>query len=147
MSYRHEIRVRYAEVDMQKHVFNAHYATYVDDSSDTWFRQAIGTDYGNNLHDSGDGVAAAQGARAGSGGGFDVVLKRMEITWHGAATWGDLLAVDVEVRRWGTTSFDLGFEGSVDDSPVFSALVTYVSVDEGSTRPVPIPDFVRSALG
>jgi acyl-CoA thioester hydrolase len=129
MPYRHEIRVRYAEVDMQRHVFNANYMVYVDDASDTWFREAIGRDYGND-----DGKA------------FDVVLKRFEITWHGAATWGDILAVDVEVRRWGATSFDIGFEGSVDDSPVFSATVTYVSVDEGSTRPVPIPDFVRAAL-
>jgi acyl-CoA thioester hydrolase len=126
MPYRHEIRVRYAEVDMQRHVFNANYLVYVDDASDTWFREAIGADYGK---------------------AFDVVLKRMDITWHGAAGWGDMLAVDVEVRRWGTTSFDIGFEGSVDDSPVFSATVTYVSVDEGSTRPVPIPDFVRTALG
>ena len=29
--YRHEIRIRYGEVDMQRHVFNAHYLAYVDD--------------------------------------------------------------------------------------------------------------------
>src|SRR6266540_4224562 len=146
MSYRHEMRVRYSEVDMQRHVFNANYLVYVDDASDTWFRDVLGTEYGNPLGHSGDGVAAAQGGRAGSGGGFDVVLKRLDITWHGAATWGDLLAIDVDVRRWGNSSFDIGFEGSVDDNPVFSALVTYVSVAYGTTEPVPVPDFVRAAL-
>ena len=126
MSFRHEIRVRYAEIDMQRHVFNAHYLVYIDDACDAWFRDAIGAQYGKE---------------------FDVVLKRLDITWDGSATWGDVLAVDVEVRRWGTTSFDIGFEGTVDDHPVFSAVVTYVSVAFGTTEPVPVPDFVRAALG
>jgi acyl-CoA thioester hydrolase len=147
MSFRHEIRVRYAEVDMQRHVFNAHYLTYVDDACDAWFRDAIGSDYGKSQNGSGDGVAAAKGGRAGSGGGFDVVLKRLDITWHGGAGWGDVLAVDVAVHRWGNTSFDIGFEGMVDDQPIFHAIVTYVSVAQGTTEPVPVPDFVRAALG
>ena len=126
MSFRHEIRVRYGEVDMQRHVFNAHYLTYVDDACDAWFRDAIGTDYGKE---------------------FDVVLKRLDITWDGGAGWGDVLAVDVAAQRWGNTSFDIGFEGSVDDEPVFHAVVTYVSVAQGTTEPVPVPDFVRAALG
>jgi acyl-CoA thioester hydrolase len=126
MSFRHELRVRYAEVDMQRHVFNAHYMTYIDDACDAWFRDVIGAEYGRD---------------------FDVVLKRMDITWDGAATWGDVLAVDVEVQRWGNTSFDIGFDGAVDDHPVFHAVVTYVSVAFGTTEPVRVPDFVRTALG
>ena len=125
MSYRHEMRVRYSEVDMQRHVFNAHYMTYIDDACDAWFRDAIGSSYGKE---------------------FDVVLKRLEITWDGAATWGDLLTIDVEVQRWGNTSFDIGFDGVVDDVPVFRAAVTYVSVAFGTTEPVRVPDFVRTAL-
>jgi acyl-CoA thioester hydrolase len=119
------MRVRYSEVDMQRHVFNAHYLTYIDDACDAWFRDAIGSSYGKE---------------------FDVVLKRVDITWDGAATWGDLLTIDVEVQRWGNTSFDIGFDGVVDDVPVFHAAVTYVSVAFGTTEPVRVPDFVRSAL-
>lgn len=119
------MRVRYSEVDMQRHVFNAHYLTYIDDACDAWFRDAIGPGYGKE---------------------FDVVLKRVDITWDGAATWGDLLTIDVEVQRWGNTSFDIGFDGVVDDVPVFHAAVTYVSVAFGTTEPVRVPDFVRSAL-
>ena len=125
MSFRHEMRIRYSEVDMQRHVFNAHYLAYIDDACDAWFREAIGVDYGKQ---------------------FDVVLKRLEITWHGSATWGDVLSVDVEVERWGNTSFDIGFTGSVEDHPVFHSTVTYVSVGFGTTEPVPVPDFVRAAL-
>jgi acyl-CoA thioester hydrolase len=123
--YRHELRVRYGEVDMQGHVFNAHYLAFVDDALDGWLRSALG-DY---LAD-----------------GFDMVLKKAELTWHNGATFGDVLAVDVAARRWGTTSFDIGFEGSVGERPVFSAVVTYISVSPGTTTPAPVPDAVRLAL-
>lgn len=126
-SYRHELRVRYGEVDMQRHAFNAHYLTYVDDACDAWFRSTLGDDY----HRSGM---------------VDVVLKRADLTWHGSATFGDVLAIDVGVRQWGRTSFDVDFEGSVDERPVFTAVVTYVSVTPGSTEPTPVPEAVRSAL-
>ncbi|MGH9231916.1 MAG: acyl-CoA thioesterase [Acidimicrobiales bacterium] len=79
-AFRHEIRVRYAEVDMQRHVFNAHYLTYVDDAFDAWLRAALG-DY----HSSGV---------------LDMVLKRADVTWHGNAGFGDVLGVDVAARRW-----------------------------------------------
>lgn len=123
--YRHELRVRYGEVDMQRHVFNAHYLAYLDDAFDTWLRVVLGREYEST---------------------FDMVLKRADITWHGGATFGDVLAIDVAVRRWGTTSFDIGYEGSVGEQPVFAAVVTYVSVAPGTTDPAPVPEAVRSAL-
>jgi acyl-CoA thioester hydrolase len=123
--YRHELRVRYGEVDMQRHVFNAHYLAYVDDALDGWLRSRMGN------------YEAA---------GFDMVLKRADITWHGAATFGDVLAIDVSARRWGNSSFDVAFEGSVEEQPVFTAMVTYVSVAAGTTDPTPVPEHVRSTL-
>ena len=123
--YRHELRIRYGEVDMQRHVFNAHYLTYVDDALDGWLRSGLG-DY--------------------EASGFDMVLKRADITWHGAATFRDVLAIDVSARRWGNSSFDVAFEGSVEERPVFTAIVTYVSVAPGTTDPTPVAEDVRSAL-
>ncbi|HYZ98461.1 MAG TPA: acyl-CoA thioesterase, partial [Acidimicrobiales bacterium] len=100
VSYRHEVRVRYGEVDMQRHVFNAHYLAYIDDAFDCWLRSRLGQEYES---------------------GFDMVLKRADITWDGGASFGDVLAIDVAVRRWGTSSFDIGYEGSVEERPVFNA--------------------------
>lgn len=125
--FRYEIRVRYGEVDMQGHVFNAHYLTYVDEACDAWFRGALGEDYY-------------------SSGQVDMVLKRADVTWHDGAGFGETLAIDVTARRWGRTSFDVAFEGSVGERPVFSAVVTYVSVTPGTTDPTPVPEAVRSAL-
>jgi acyl-CoA thioester hydrolase len=124
--FRHELRVRYGEVDMQGHVFNAHYLAFVDDTLNAWLRKALG-DY--------------------QAAGFDMVLKSATLTWHSGTGFDDLLAIDVEVRRWGTTSFDVGYEGSVGERPVFSAVVTYISVTPGTTTPAPVPDAVRSGLG
>jgi acyl-CoA thioester hydrolase len=125
MPFRHELRVRYGEVDMQRHVFNAHYLAYVDDAADAWFRSELGDGYTEVL---------------------DMVLKRVDITWNGGATFGDILAIDVAPRRWGTTSFDVGFQGSVGERPVFEAVVTYIAVAPGTTQPTPVPEQVRTAL-
>jgi acyl-CoA thioester hydrolase len=123
--YRHEIRVRYGEVDVQGHVFNAHYLAYVDDAFDQWVRSVLGEDYTD---------------------GLDMVVKKAEVTWAGGAGFGDRLAVDVAVRRWGRTSFDVGFAGSVGERPVFDAVLTYISVAPGTLDPTPVPDQVRTAL-
>jgi acyl-CoA thioester hydrolase len=124
--YRHEIRIRYGEVDMQRHVFNAHYLAYIDDALDQWLRTVLDPEY--------ESV-------------FDIVVKRADLTWSGGAGFGDTLAIDVAVRRWGTTSFDVGFEGSVDERPIFDATLTYISVEPGTTTPTPVPERVRTALG
>jgi acyl-CoA thioester hydrolase len=124
--YRHEIRIRYGEVDMQRHVFNAHYLAYIDDALDQWLRTVLDPEY--------ESV-------------FDIVVKRADLTWSGGAGFGDTLAIDVAVRRWGTTSFDVGFEGSVDERPIFDATLTYISVEPGATTPTPVPERVRTALG
>lgn len=129
MAFRHELRVRYAEVDMQGHVFNAHYLTYADEACDAWFRQSLGEDYDDE---------------------FQMVLKRADITWQRRATFGDVLTIDVAVRRWGTTSMEVGYQGAVGERPVFEAVVTYVAVapDVAETGPTAIamPDQIRAAL-
>jgi acyl-CoA thioester hydrolase len=125
MSFRHELRVRYGEVDMQRIVFNAHYLTYMDEAADAWFRHVLGDDYTDQV---------------------DIVVKRAELTWHGSATFGDVLAIDVAVQRWGRTSFDIGFRGSVGERPVFEAALTYISIVPGTKEPTPVPDHLRSAL-
>jgi YbgC/YbaW family acyl-CoA thioester hydrolase len=126
-SFRHDIRVRYGEVDMQRIVFNAHYLAYVDDACDSWMRSMF------------DGSFESAG--------FDFVLKRADVTWHGSATIGEVIAIDVSPARWGSTSFDVQFDGAVGDRPVFSAVVTYVSVTPGTTAPVPTPTHVRARIG
>lgn len=124
MAFLHSVRPRYGEVDMQRVVFNAHYLAYCDDAADVWFRSL-----GASLE----------------GGDWDVMVKKATITWSGAARVHDDLAITVAVRRWGTTSFDVGFDGSVGEMPVFTADLTYVAVRTGTTEPVRVPEDFRAA--
>jgi acyl-CoA thioester hydrolase len=124
MGYVHHVRVRYGEVDMQRVVFNAHYLAYCDDAADLWFR--------------------SMGALL-EGGEWDVMVKKATITWEGGAKVHDDLAIAVSVSRWGTTSFDVRFVGTVEEGPVFTADLTYVAVRTGTLETVRVPEAFRAA--
>ena len=127
MSHRHLVRIRYGECDMQKVVFNANYLAYCDDAAESWL-QAVGltdiTEYG-----------------------WDFMLKKATIEWAGAATVHETLDIAVAATRWGNTSFDVGFEGSVDGRAVFVCSITYVGVRAGTRETMPPPAEVRTLLG
>jgi acyl-CoA thioester hydrolase len=127
MAFRHQIRVRYGEVDMQQVVFNAHYLAYVDDTVDTWFRTVVGAGFEET--------------------GWDIMLKKVVVEWQSPARMGEVLDLDVGVARWGHTSFDVGLTGRVDHRDVFTAVVTYVGVRHGTVEPASPPEAIRAALG
>ena len=123
--YRHSVRVRYGEVDMQQVVFNAHYLAYCDDACESWVR--------------------SRGVRA-VGHGWDFMLKKATIEWAGTATVHDTIDIDVEASRWGNTSFDVTFSGHVGDRAVFTCVITYVGVKHGTLETMAPPAEVRAAL-
>jgi YbgC/YbaW family acyl-CoA thioester hydrolase len=122
----HHIRVRYGEVDMQRVVFNAHYLAYCDDAVERWL--------------------ASLGLRV-LDHGWDFMLKKATIEWAGAATVHEVIDIAVAATRWGTTSFDVGFDGSVEGRSVVSCTITYVGVRAGTRETMPPPPTVRTLLG
>jgi YbgC/YbaW family acyl-CoA thioester hydrolase len=124
--YRHSIRVRDGEVDMQRVVFNAHYLAYCDDACEAWFR--------------------ALNVRAAADG-WDAMVKKASIEWSGQATVNDEITIDVHASRWGNTSFDVTYAGWVGDRSVFTCVITYVGVKAGTLETMPPPPNVRAALG
>lgn len=127
MTFRHCLKVRYGEVDLQGVVFNAHYLAYVDDTIDTWFRDALGPSF--QQYD------------------WDVMLKKATVEWSSPAGLGDTLQLDARISRWGNTSLDVEVDGAVEGRAVFTAVITYVGVHFGTHTPRTAPDAVRSALG
>ena len=127
----HRIRVRYQECDMQKVVFNAHYLAYCDDAFGVWVE------------------AAMPGAMSfvGNAGSFDVVVKKAVVTWSGALRFGETVDIDCAVDRWGRSSFDVAFRGSVGGAERFDVLTTYVNVSPGTHTPAPVAAAVKSAFG
>jgi acyl-CoA thioester hydrolase len=129
VSYRHSVRVRYGECDMQRVVFNAHYFAYCDDAVDTWFRSTL----------------APAGGRFEEIG-FDFMLKTAQLTWHAPLVFGETAVLDCSVSRWGNTSFDVTVVGTADHEARFDAVITYVSTVPHENRPQPVPAAVRAAL-
>jgi acyl-CoA thioester hydrolase len=125
VTFRHSIRVRYAEVDAQGVVFNAHYLTYCDDAVGRWWTSA-GLAFGDH--------------------GWDVMVKKAVVEWSGSAGFDEVLDIKVGVVRWGTTSHDVECAGTVDGRPVFTAVITYVGVAHGTKTPMPPPAEVRALL-
>lgn len=126
MPYRHTIHVRYGEVDQQGVVFNAHYLAYIDAALEMWLREFPGL---RQAH------------------GWDMRLKKCMLEWQGSAGSGDSIDIDVAVARWGRTSWTLGYVGTCETRPVFTAEVLYVSVRLGTSEPFETPAGVREAFG
>lgn len=124
--FRERIKVRYQEVDLQNVVFNAHYLGFCDLTSASWMQVAIGW--------------------TGVDDDIDWMLVKATVEWQGSATYGDTLDVDCGIARWGTTSFDIAYRGTVEDAPVFTATITYVCVTPGTKDPTPVPTRMRGAL-
>ena len=125
--FAHRIRVRYAEVDGQGVVFNAHWLTYFDEAC-TRFMESLGFGPGFWVHE------------------FDVMLVRAVLEWSGPAGFDDSVDVEVVPARLGTKSFDLRYRASIAGAPVCEATITYVSVKPGANTSIEIPDHVRAAL-
>ena len=126
LPHRHQIEVRYGEVDQQGVVFNAHYMAYMDHAMETWLRP---------IRDLRDQLA------------WEMMLKRCTIEWSGSLASGDLLDIEVAVTRWGRTSFDLGYRGRCDGREIFRAWVVYVSVELGTLTPMQTPAPIRDFMG
>ncbi len=122
MIYTHSIRVRYGELDPQGVVFNANYLAYCDDAMDRWLHSTILTD-----------LEAL---------GLDLMLKKAEIVWQAPAHLGDVLALKVQVIKWGNTSFVAEFV----TTGIFAATITYVCVKHKTTTPMRFPDALRQKL-
>jgi acyl-CoA thioester hydrolase len=126
----HTLRVRYAEIDGQKVVYNAHYLTYLDLAFTEYFR-AIGIQF----------VEASA---------FDTALVKATLEYKRPAHLDDLLDIHVSIPRLGNTSFTGRYRISPHGHPDTSdahmeAEIIYVSINEAG-RPTPIPDWVRARI-
>jgi acyl-CoA thioester hydrolase len=125
--FSHRIRVRYAEVDGQGVVFNAHWMTYFDETCTRYVESwGFGADYW--IHE------------------FDVMLVKAVLEWSGPARFDEWIDVSAAPSRIGTKSFDLRYRATVDGRAACEATITYVAVKPGTTSSIEIPDQVRGVL-
>jgi YbgC/YbaW family acyl-CoA thioester hydrolase len=123
------LRVRWAEVDMQKIVFNAHYLTYIDTAIAEYWRE-IDLPYPHGYVE-----------RYGS----DIFLRKATVEYLGPARYDDELTVCCRVAKLGRSSMTFHFEIYRAADLLISAELVYVNAD-ASMKAVPLPDDVRARV-
>ena len=127
--FRHQVRVRYSECDLQGIVFNANYLTYVDDALTELWRAAVPGGYTGMVES-----------------GVDMVVGEANIRYLAPARVDDLLDLDVSVARLGTTGMTLEVAIGCEGRSLTEVTMRYVFVAAGDGGKVPIPDAVRAVL-
>jgi len=126
------LRVRWAEVDMQKIVFNGHYLTYIDTAVAEYWRE-IGLPYPHGYVD-----------RFGN----DLFLRKATVEYLGSARYDDLLVVRSRVAKLGRTSmtflFEIAREG--EEAALVTAELVYVNAEPASMTAAPLPEELRSRV-
>ena len=127
--FRYYLRVRYAECDAQKVVFNSRYAEYMDVAINELFR-ALG--FGAELIN----------------GELDFQLVKQTIEWKAPVRFDQVLELQVASTRLGTTSFTLFTEFRIagDDAVIVTIETVYVLVNAETLCKTPLPDRLRTAL-
>jgi acyl-CoA thioester hydrolase len=128
------LRVRWAEVDMQKIVFNGHYLTYIDTAVSQYWRE-IGLPYPEGYVDR---------------YGQDVYLRKATLEYLGSARYDDVLAVFCRVAKLGRTSMTFSFEihrePETSPGPLVIAELVYVNADPTTMKSAPLPEDLRSRV-
>jgi len=125
----HRLRVRWAEVDMQKIVFNAHYLMYFDTAITDYWR-ALALPY--------------EEAMIQLGG--ELYVKKASVEYHGSARFDDRLAVALKCARIGNSS--MVFAGAIfrGEELLITCELVYVFADPASQTSRPVPPALRSLV-
>ncbi|WP_395055437.1 YbgC/FadM family acyl-CoA thioesterase [Polaromonas sp.] len=125
----HRLRVRWAEVDMQKIVFNAHYLMYFDTAvADYW--RALALPYEEAMHALGG----------------DLYVKKASVEYHGSARYDDQIDIGLTCSRIGTSS--MVFSGAIfrGDALLITCELIYVFADPATQTSRPVPEGLRKIL-
>jgi len=127
--YFEHLRVRWAEIDAQKIVFNGHYLMYLDTAMGGYWR-ALALPYEQTMLYLGG----------------DLYVRKATLEYHGSARYDDRLDIGLRCERVGNSSilFRAGvFRG--DEALVGGELV-YVFADPAAQTAKPVPQELREVL-
>ena len=125
----HRLRVRWAEVDMQKIVFNAHYLMYFDTAvADYW--RALALPYEEAMH-------LLHG---------DLYVKKATVEFHASARYEDQLDVGMKCARIGNSSIQ--FLGAIfrGEQLLITCELVYVFADPATQTSRPVPAKLREVM-
>jgi len=130
--FRHSVslRVRWAEVDPQSIVFNAHYLTYCDICVTEYWR-ALGIRYPEDV----------LGAH-----GVDIFVAKSTLEYHASARFDDVLDVRGRMARLGRSSMLFRVEIFRGEEHLITGEIVYVCADPSTQKSASIPGPVREII-
>ncbi len=126
------LRVRWAEVDAQKIVFNGHYLTYVDTAMGAYWR-ALALPYEASI--------------AALGG--DLFLRKAALDYDAPARYDDVLEVGMRFEGAGSSSLRFAtavYRADEPKAPLVRGELVYVWTDAATRRPQPVPEALLATL-
>jgi acyl-CoA thioester hydrolase len=127
-AFSHLLRVRYAELDPQRIVFNAHYLTYFDIALTEYLR-----------------TLGFRGAAGFAGHGTDIHVVNATLDFRASARHDDELAIGARIEYLGRTSFRFRMGCFRDAALLVEGRLTYVNA--ANQTPSPLPDaFIAKVL-
>ena len=123
------LRVRWAEVDMQKVVFNGHYLMYVDTAMGNWWR-ALALPYEDTL-------AALDG---------DLFVRKSTLEYLAPARYDDALEVGIRFESAGTSSMRFVAAVFRGEELLVHGEIVYVWTDAVTKKPKPAPQALLDAF-
>ncbi|MDO9707523.1 acyl-CoA thioesterase [Paracraurococcus lichenis] len=129
-AFAHRLRVRWAELDPQRIVFNANYLMYFDVALSEYLR-----------------AIDFKGQQGFAGHGSNLVAAKAELDFRAPARHDDELLVTARVATLGRTSLRFRMGCFRDEALLVEGRLAYVNVTLGDHRPVPLPaPFVEKVL-
>lgn len=124
------LRVRYSECDAQQVVFNAKYVEYIDVAITEYFRLLWGN-YKTILQR-----------------GLDTQVVNVNVSWKAPALFDNVIAVTIQLKKIGTTSFTytIDFSNYQTNKLLATSEITYVMVSLKEHQKTAIPPDIRKQI-
>jgi YbgC/YbaW family acyl-CoA thioester hydrolase len=127
--YLHRLRVRWAEIDAQKIVFNGHYLMYFDTALGGYWR-ALATPYAETM-------ARLEG---------DLFVRKATVEYEASARYDDVLDIGLRCARIGNSSVVFSGAAFRADQLLVSCELVYVFADPHAQKARAVPQALRDVL-
>lgn len=123
------LRVRWAEIDAQKIVFNGHYLMYFDTAIAGYWR-ALAMPYAQTMEALGG----------------DLFVRKATLEYEGSARYDDMLDIGIRCGRVGNSSIVFSAAAFRQDELLVSGELVYVFADPQAQTSKPVPPELHDAL-
>ena len=126
----HRLRVRWAEVDLQRVVFNGNYLLYFDVAfTEYWRATGLRDPIGQQKE------------------GVELFVRKAQIEYHGSAGFDDELDIGVRCAKLGRSSMTIAIAIFHGNEHLIDGELIYVYANAQETKSVAIPGAWRERIG